>query len=556
MISFKNVSYIIKNKYILNNITFHIKCQEKVLIMGESGCGKSTLLNLIMKNISPSSGNIYFNKKDINKLSYIEELAYRKNKIIYLTQKDDLFDDLTVMENLCLFYLKNDCINVLKKAHLLNLKSRYIYSLSGGERQKVAIIKACLSSCDVLLCDEITSALDVISANKIINFIFEMFSDSTIIFVSHDKSIFKDKINHFIYLENGKIKSESISENNNILVKNKRKRKSKNNFSLFLFEGIKKITIPSFLIFISLIICFFITFSFQDIFTFIAKKSYENYYDYQLLLVKDYKDFYVDNQNTFYTLNDFFLSSKTIINGKGRNQIVFSPFYNEDENKRLVCNQKILNLLNIDMINSIEICNNDFYYKDDSVEKVIENGMFVKACIYYNINYFSHVIKQKDNQICIVNHDFTKYDERFTNNPLFMEKKEDKPYLESNAYLDYLTYQMVFDSIKMIVSYYFIIVLIIAIITSYLITLFHLTKDMKKIAIFISLGYNDFYIVFSYILPYFIFIIPLLCISIFIIDLLAYSFLSFFIQMIMVTITYQSFKKKKLNDLLKEETLL
>ena len=140
------------------------------------------------------------------------------------------------MENLCLFYLKNDCINVLKKAHLLNLKSRYIYSLSGGERQKVAIIKACLSSCDVLLCDEITSALDVISANKIIDFIFEMFSDSTIIFVSHDKSIFKDKINHFIYLENGKIKSELISENNNILVNNKRKRKSKNNFSLFLFE--------------------------------------------------------------------------------------------------------------------------------------------------------------------------------------------------------------------------------------------------------------------------------------------------------------------------------
>ena len=89
MISFKNVYYSIKNKKILTNITFNIKANEKVLLMGKSGSGKSTIINLINKNISPTSGNVYFKKQDINKYNQIKINEYRKNNIATIYQKDD-----------------------------------------------------------------------------------------------------------------------------------------------------------------------------------------------------------------------------------------------------------------------------------------------------------------------------------------------------------------------------------------------------------------------------------------------------------------------------------
>ena len=78
MISFKNVTYIIKNKTILNNITFNIKRKEKVLLIGKSGSGKSTIFNLLIKNIYPTSGNIFFNKKDILQFSNKETQLYKR----------------------------------------------------------------------------------------------------------------------------------------------------------------------------------------------------------------------------------------------------------------------------------------------------------------------------------------------------------------------------------------------------------------------------------------------------------------------------------------------
>ena len=177
MISFKNVTYKIKNKKIINNITFNIKKSEKVLLIGKSGSGKSSIINLINKNISPSSGNVYFNKKDINRYNQIKIKEYRKMHIATIYQKDDLFDDLSVIDNLELYYYNKDILSLLKKANLLHLKNRFVYSLSGGERQRISIIKTCLANCDVLLCDEITSALDYENAQKIIDFIINIFSD-------------------------------------------------------------------------------------------------------------------------------------------------------------------------------------------------------------------------------------------------------------------------------------------------------------------------------------------------------------------------------------------
>ena len=65
MITFKNVNYQIKNKKILSSITFNIKDGEKVLLLGKSGSGKSTIFNLLLSNILPNSGFIYYNNENL-----------------------------------------------------------------------------------------------------------------------------------------------------------------------------------------------------------------------------------------------------------------------------------------------------------------------------------------------------------------------------------------------------------------------------------------------------------------------------------------------------------
>ena len=81
MIRYNNVSYKIKEKVILDNISFEIKNYEKVLLVGPSGSGKSTIFNLLMKYIKPTSGNIYVDKKDIFAFNKKQTLLYRQNKI-------------------------------------------------------------------------------------------------------------------------------------------------------------------------------------------------------------------------------------------------------------------------------------------------------------------------------------------------------------------------------------------------------------------------------------------------------------------------------------------
>ena len=98
MIRYNNVSFKVKDKIILSNISFEIKTYEKVLLVGPSGSGKSTIFNLLMKHIKPTSGNIYVDKQDIYSFDKRQDLLYKQNKISMISQKDDLFDNLTVIK--------------------------------------------------------------------------------------------------------------------------------------------------------------------------------------------------------------------------------------------------------------------------------------------------------------------------------------------------------------------------------------------------------------------------------------------------------------------------
>ena len=154
-----------------------------------------------MKNITTYSGEITYEKENLKCFSNNRLLYYRKNQVSVISQNDDLFENLTVLENLTLFYYEKDVVKLLSQLSLSYLKDRYVYTLSGGERQRIYIIKAALSSCNVLLCDEITSALDKENAKKIIEFVLNVFNDKTVIFISHDPEIFDLKIDHLIKID-------------------------------------------------------------------------------------------------------------------------------------------------------------------------------------------------------------------------------------------------------------------------------------------------------------------------------------------------------------------
>jgi NitT/TauT family transport system ATP-binding protein len=167
---------------VLNNINFEVEEGEIVAIVGPSGAGKSTILNLISKLITPSEGVVNVN-----------------GNIGYMFQRDCLFDWKTIYKNILLGLeiQKNKTeeaiasVNrMLEEYNLMEFKNSYPHQLSGGMRQRVALIRTLAVNPDILLLDEPFAALDyqtkLIVSNDIYNIIKK--EKKTAIMVTHDIS--------------------------------------------------------------------------------------------------------------------------------------------------------------------------------------------------------------------------------------------------------------------------------------------------------------------------------------------------------------------------------
>ena len=167
----------------IDNISLSINENEFISIIGTSGCGKSTLLSILAGLISKSAGEIKYNKKDF--------------KIGYMLQKDSLFPWRTVLDN-CLIGLeinnslteekKKKVINMLKKYGLGDFIYKYPDSLSGGMRQRLALIRTLAIDPDILLLDEPLSALDYQTRLALSNDLYRIIKEEkkTAIMVTHD----------------------------------------------------------------------------------------------------------------------------------------------------------------------------------------------------------------------------------------------------------------------------------------------------------------------------------------------------------------------------------
>lgn len=144
----------------MNDLSLSVSEGEIVSIVGPSGCGKTTLLSMIAGLIRPSSGRILINDQEVVK--------YDK-KIGYMFQKDSLFEWRTILKNVLIgLEVQNSLTpeNITKVAHLLDVyglkdfKNHYPSQLSGGMRQRVALIRTLSTEPEILLLDEPFSALD------------------------------------------------------------------------------------------------------------------------------------------------------------------------------------------------------------------------------------------------------------------------------------------------------------------------------------------------------------------------------------------------------------
>lgn len=167
----------------IKDITLEVNENEFISIVGPSGCGKSSLLSILAKIEEKSDGNILFDKENI--------------KVGYMLQKDSLFPWRTILEN-CLIGLeieknineetKKKVITLLEKYGLKDFINKYPSSLSGGMRQRVALIRTLATNPDILLLDEPLSALDYQTRLALSNDLAKIIKEEgkTAIMVTHD----------------------------------------------------------------------------------------------------------------------------------------------------------------------------------------------------------------------------------------------------------------------------------------------------------------------------------------------------------------------------------
>lgn len=203
----------------VDGITTDFHSGEVTVVLGPSGCGKSTFLRCLNLMDKPSSGKVFFKDAEVtNPLNNINEV---RTKMMMVFQNFNLFNNLTVLENLTIAPIKlkkmdkskaeEKAITLLKKVGLEEHKDKYPSSLSGGQKQRIAIMRALAMEPEVILFDEPTSALDPEMVLEVLNLMKDLAKENiTMIIVTHELGFAKEVADRIIFLENGKI----VDDNN------------------------------------------------------------------------------------------------------------------------------------------------------------------------------------------------------------------------------------------------------------------------------------------------------------------------------------------------------
>ena len=219
LIELKNINKSfdnLKKIKVLKKISYKFKKGKIYSLMGPSGSGKSTLLNLISLIDRPNSGTISIGKKVINFDDSNNNDILRAKRIGIIYQQDNLLPDFTALENIYLASLAagnkkkisiTKAKTLLKKVRLLNRSDHYPSQLSGGEKQRVSIARALINDPQIILADEPTGSLDLVTAKEIFKILKNQInSNRLIIFATHNR-FFANKADYLLEMTDGNIKS-------------------------------------------------------------------------------------------------------------------------------------------------------------------------------------------------------------------------------------------------------------------------------------------------------------------------------------------------------------
>mgnify|MGYP000129860531 FL=1 len=223
IVQLKNVSKQYKDaNFKLENISFDINKKEVIGIIGRNGTGKSTILKMINGIVSYDSGDILYKNSSIKAMD-ASTLRHTRKNLAYIFQHSNLIDNKSVYYHLSLVYKLNKVSvdkkkidDILEFMNITRLKNSLCGSLSGGEQQKVAIAMALLQEPEVLLCDEISSALDTNSEKEIFALLNKLrtTTDISIVMISHSLSLLKNFCDRVVVIDDSTIKDIVVPNKN------------------------------------------------------------------------------------------------------------------------------------------------------------------------------------------------------------------------------------------------------------------------------------------------------------------------------------------------------
>ncbi|RPG05284.1 MAG: ABC transporter ATP-binding protein [Pelagibacteraceae bacterium TMED267] len=204
---------------VLKKLSYTFKKGKVYSLMGPSGAGKSTLLNLISLIDRPTSGSLKFNNQTIDFTKKNKNDKFRAENIGIIYQQNNLLPDFTALENVYLASLSNGvnkdlakekAKDLLKKVGLSNRLEHFPSQLSGGESQRVAIVRAIINDPSIILADEPTGSLDINTAKNIFELLNnQKSSNKLIIFATHNR-FFANKADCLLEMTDGSIKSTNV----------------------------------------------------------------------------------------------------------------------------------------------------------------------------------------------------------------------------------------------------------------------------------------------------------------------------------------------------------
>ena len=202
MIIGKNITKRFGDLTIFDGLDFEIHDGEFVCFSGESGKGKTTLLNIIGLLDPPDSGELLINGRKYS--SRREKREYYRSEVGFLFQNFALIENKTVRQNLEIVRTSRDnCISIEEAVHRVGLEGKLdnkVYTLSGGEQQRIALARLILKQCWLILADEPTGSLDRKNAAVVMDILRSLNREGrTVIIVTHDESI-KNQVDRRIEL--------------------------------------------------------------------------------------------------------------------------------------------------------------------------------------------------------------------------------------------------------------------------------------------------------------------------------------------------------------------